>query len=42
MLLEVTCCCYLKLGPNKAETLIGWYAFKGTDKTIIKHFYNRT
>ena len=34
--------CYLKLGSNKAEALIRWYAFKRTDKPIIKHFYNRT
>ena len=25
--------CYLKLGQNKAEALIGWYAFNGTDNT---------
>ena len=37
--------CYLKLGPNKAEALIGWYTFKGTDNTgafagkgIISHY----
>ena len=33
--------CYLKLGHNKAEALILWHAFKGTDKAIIKHGYNR-
>lgn len=36
---------YLRLGPKKAEALIGWYTFKGTDNTgsfagkgVLTHF----
>ena len=36
---------YLKLGPQRAEALIGWYAFRGTDNTgaffgkgVTQHF----